>query len=57
MADKLEMPISIITRLVKEGACESLNESGTSSGVILGKEPKQAFSQLSGYFILYLAST
>ena len=58
MADKLEMPNSIVTRLIKDGASQSLSQNGQvgNAGVILSKDTKQAFQQLAGYFVLYLSS-
>jgi hypothetical protein len=47
MAEKLEFPNSIITRIVKEGAQESLcvmNErQQADTGVIITKDAKQAY--------------
>ena len=40
MADKLELPNSVTTKIVKEGAIHSLSSNGQSGGVILGKETK-----------------
>lgn len=44
-----EMPQSIVTRLMKDGM--------SSDNVILSKDVKKAFQQLSGLFTLYLYST
>ena len=38
MADKLELPQSNVTKLVKEGASEQIK-----SGIITSKETKEAF--------------
>ncbi len=46
----LEMPQSIITRLIKEG------QTGDST-VIISKDVKKAFAQISGLFALYIYST
>ena len=46
----LEMPNSIISKLIKDG----LSEEGS---VILSKDVKKAFSQIAGLFALYLNST
>ncbi len=43
----LELPNSIVTRLIKDG---------TSDGTIISKDVKKAFSQLAGYYALYLYS-
>ena len=51
MVDKLELPNANITRLVKDGASTQVY-----SGVILAKDTKQAFQQVSGLYILYLSS-
>jgi len=45
----LEMPLSIIQRLVKEGQSED-------DAVTISKDAKKAFQQLSGLFALYLFS-
>ncbi len=58
MADKIELPQSIVTRLVKDGASESLKANNKGdSGVIVTKDTKEAYQQLGGLFVLYLAST
>jgi hypothetical protein len=46
----MEMPQSIITRLIKEG------QSAGNENIILTKDFKKAFQQLSGFFSLYLYS-
>jgi histone H3/H4 len=46
----LELPQSIITRLIREG------QSQQTSGYIISKDFKAAFQQLGGYFSLYLYS-
>jgi hypothetical protein len=42
MAEKLEMPNSIVTKLIKEGASQSLNSTnkGQQNGVIVSKDVK-----------------
>ena len=67
MAEKLEMPMAQITRLVREGAYDSLTSTAANRNpqslnapdgdVIIGKDTKHAFQQISGLFIMYIAST
>lgn len=45
-----EMPMSIITRLAKDG------QSAATENVLIGKDCKKALSQLSGYFSIYIYS-
>jgi hypothetical protein len=46
----LEMPMSVIVRLIKEG------QLGDTGKILVSQDVKKAFSQLSGYFSLYLFS-
>ena len=47
-----------MTKLVKDGAAESLKaHNKADSSVIVTKDAKEAYSQLGGMFVLYLAST
>lgn len=50
MVEKFEMPASVVSRLVKDGAASQ------GQNVIVTKEAKPAFNQLTGFFILYLSS-
>ena len=44
MADKIELPQSIVTKLVKEGAAESLKANyKADNGVIVTKDSKEAY--------------
>ncbi len=46
----LEMPISVVSRLVKEG-------QSADNNVIIGKDVKKAYAQIAGLFPLYVFST
>ncbi len=50
MSNHLELPQSIITRLIREG------QSQQTSNYIISKDFKAAFQQLSGFFSLYIYS-
>jgi histone H3/H4 len=51
MVDKLELPQANITRLIKDGAADSVD-----NGVMVPKDTKKAFQQVSGLYVLYLSS-
>jgi histone H3/H4 len=45
----LELPTSIVTRLVKDATSDQL-------ATLISKDVKKAFSQMAGYYALYLYS-
>ena len=63
MAEKFELPNAQVSRLIKEGAYDSLTSTQANrmaannapdGSVIISKEVKHAMQQIGGLFILYL---
>ena len=48
--ESLELPMSIIQRLIKDSF------QNVSQNMIMNKEAKAAYQQISGYYILYIFS-